>query len=213
MVNCCAIYSNRRSGASTPPPQSGATPAAALAPASAEIQTIRSEHKFSVGQLVGLRSNPTAIFPILEILAGGGGETRYRVFENGSRQIYYESQLQELKETVPVRRLNSTADLSALLTAIQLSSRSASALYSFNSGRIRFVPYQYRPVFKLIHADQPRLLVADEVGVGKTIEAGLILKELQARNDVRSVLIICPKALVSERKWELEMKRFEDPPE
>jgi ERCC4-related helicase len=65
-------------------------------------------------------------------------------------------------------------------------------------------------VFKLIRADRPRLLVADEVGVGKTIEAGLILKELQARNDIKSVLIICPKALVAERKWELEMKRFDE---
>jgi ATP-dependent helicase HepA len=97
-----------------------------------------------------------------------------------------------------------------MLSAAQLSSPSASALYSLNSGRVRFVPYQYRPVFKLISADRPRLLVADEVGVGKTIEAGLILKELQARNDIKSVLIICPKALVAERKWELEMKRFDE---
>ena len=44
-------------------------------------------------------------------------------------------------------------------------------IYSLNSGRIQFVPYQYRPVLKLIRADRPRLLIADEVGVGKTIEA------------------------------------------
>jgi len=63
---------------------------------------------------------------------------------------------------------------------------------------------------KLVRSDQPRLLVADEVGVGKTIEAGLVLKELQARMDIRSILIICPKALVTERKWYSEMKRFDE---
>ena len=72
------------------------------------------------------------------------------------------------------------------------------------------MPYQYRPVSKLIRADRPRLLIADEVGVGKTIEAGLILKELRARMDITSVLVICPKPLVAERKWWTEMKRFDE---
>lgn len=168
-------------------------------------------HKFTVGQLLCLRSNPSAVFPVLEIMPGtGAAETRYRVFENGARQVYYESQLQALDEPADSRKVLSATELSAMLSAVQLSSSSASNLYSLNSGRVRFVPYQYRPVFKLIRADRPRLLIADEVGVGKTIEAGLILKELQARSDIKSVLIICPKALVAERKWELEMKRFDE---
>ena len=75
---------------------------------------------------------------------------------------------------------------------------------------MQFVPYQYRPVLKLIRADRPRLLIADEVGVGKTIEAGLIIKELRARMDIASILVICPKALVAERKWFTEMKRFDE---
>lgn len=168
--------------------------------------------KFAVGQLLCLRSNPANVFPVLEVLPGNAGaaETRYRVFENGVRQVYYESQLQALEEPEDARKVLSAGEFSSLLSALQLSSPSAAALYSLNSGRVRFVPYQYRPVFKLIRADRPRLLVADEVGVGKTIEAGLILKELQARSDIKSVLIICPKALVSERKWELEMKRFDE---
>ena len=171
---------------------------------------VLSTHKFEVGQLLCLRSNPSSVFPVLTVITGAGAETRYQVFESSARQVYYESQLQALDEPQDKRKTLSAAELSAMLTAVQLSSPSASALYSLNSGRVRFVPYQYRPVFKLIRADRPRLLVADEVGVGKTIEAGLILKELQARNDIKSVLIICPKALVSERKWELEMKRFDE---
>ena len=68
-------------------------------------------------------------------------------------------------------------------------------LYSFNSGRIDYEPYQYRPVMKLINGDRPRLLIADDVGVGKTIEAGLIVKELQARQKLDSILVICPSRL------------------
>lgn len=132
------------------------------------------------------------------------------MFEASRKQDYYESQLKAIEPHATERATVSPGDLSAFLTGVQLSAPSSSSLHSFNVGRIRYVPYQYRPVFKLIRADRPRLLVADEVGVGKTIEAGLILKELQARNDVKSALIICPKALVAERKWELEMRRFDE---
>lgn len=46
--------------------------------------------------------------------------------------------------------------------------------------------------------------------MGKTIEAGLVIKELRARFDITSILVICPKALVAERKWQTEMKRFDE---
>lgn len=62
----------------------------------------------------------------------------------------------------------------------------------------------------LIKSDEPKILIADSVGVGKTIEAGLIIKELEARNELDNILIICPKPLVAERKWELEMRRFDE---
>lgn len=178
--------------------------------ATTKVSTGSVKSKFAAGELVCLRSNPSVVFPVLEVLPNVGAETRYRVFEGGARQVYYESQLHDIEEPECRLKVLSAAELSAMLSALQLSSPSASAIYSLNSGRVRFVPYQYRPVFKLIRADRPRLLVADEVGVGKTIEAGLILKELQARSDITSVLIICPKSLVSERKWELEMKRFDE---
>ena len=63
---------------------------------------------------------------------------------------------------------------------------------------------------EFIRSDRPRLLIADEVGVGKTIEAGLILRELQARKEVKSVLVLCPKALVTDRKWERDLRRFDE---
>ncbi|WP_169979793.1 DEAD/DEAH box helicase [Tautonia rosea] len=164
---------------------------------------------FKVGDLVALRSNPSVILPVIEVIPGGA-ECRYRVFENNAKATYYESQLQAPVAEEDERASLSPRALHAHLTSLQLLSPSTANLFSLRSGRVQFVPYQYRPVLKLIRADRPRLLIADEVGVGKTIEAGLILKELRARMDISSVLVICPKPLVAEQKWFSEMKRFDE---
>lgn len=79
--------------------------------------------------------------------------------------------------------------------------------YSMNSSDIDFFPHQYQPVLKFIESPSKRLLVADEVGLGKTIEAGLIWKELQARVQASRLLIVCPAML--REKWCRELgKRF-----
>ena len=96
--------------------------------------------------------------------------------------------------------------LNATLTANLLNNPSIDSLYSLNSSKIDFIPYQFRPVLKIIKSETPRILIADGVGVGKTIEAGLILKELKARFDIKSVLVICPRPLITERKWQNELK-------
>ena len=83
-------------------------------------------------------------------------------------------------------------------------------LHARNAGRVDFEPYQYRPVLKLVQSDRPRILIADDVGVGKTIEACLILKELEARKRADSVLVICPRPLVVDDKWRNELKRFDE---
>lgn len=164
---------------------------------------------FKVGDLVALRSAPNLLLPVIEVMLGGA-EIRYRVFQNGAKSVFYESQLQSVHSDTEKPTPLTASQLRARLTAFQILSGSTANIYSLRSGRVQFVPYQYRPVLKLIRADRPRLLVADEVGVGKTIEAGLIIKELRARMDIKSVLVICPKALVAERKWFNEMKRFDE---
>lgn len=164
---------------------------------------------FSVGELVALRSDPGTVFPIIEVVRGDP-ENRYTVFQINAKKTYYESQLQSAPGSTDAREILDVRELHSYLTSLQLLSPSTAILFSLRSGRVDFVPYQYRPVLRLIRADRPRLLIADEVGVGKTIEAGLILKELRARMDIESVLVICPKALVAERKWFTEMKRFDE---
>ena len=167
-----------------------------------------TQNGFMPGQLVRLKSNKEKVFPVLAELPNASGERRYQVFEANKLTNYYESQLEIVPDLPDERMLVPLAEFHARLTSILLSSPSSANLYSLHSGRVRYVPYQYRPVLKLLRADRPRLLIADDVGVGKTIEAGLILKELQARSEIKSVLIICPKPLVAEGKWRYEMKRF-----
>ena len=164
---------------------------------------------FKVGELLALRSSPNILVPVMEVVQGGV-ECRYRVFQDNKIITYYESQLQSTALAVDARIAITAHELHAHLTSLKILAPSTANLFSLRSGRVKFVPYQYRPVLKLIRADRPRLLIADEVGVGKTIEAGLIIKELRARMDISSVLIICPKALVSERKWFSELKRFDE---
>lgn len=162
--------------------------------------------KFEQGQVVALKSDSAITGAIVNIMEGYP-ETRYQVFTAYGMQTYYESQLdgqhsEDALEAVDAGRFH------AGLTASLIRNPSISSLYSLNSAKIDFIPHQFRPVLKFIKSDRPRLLIADGVGVGKTIEAGLILRELQARRNLNSVLIICPRPLVSEQKWETEMKRF-----
>lgn len=157
-----------------------------------------------VGSMVRLMSDHNAIGAVI-----GKVGNKYKVIINGKKESYYEEQL-ELVDDEEEQQHVSLQRVRTALTAYQISNPGSSSLYSLNSARIDFVPYQFRPALKMIKADIPRLLVADDVGVGKTIEAGLILKEMEARSSIQSVLIICPRPLVAERKWELEMKRFDE---
>jgi ATP-dependent helicase HepA len=162
----------------------------------------------SRGTVVRLRARPDITGAVLDVLPGDP-EARYTVFRGSEVATYYESQVEPIVLKPPRRNVEPEA-LHAALTATQLRHPSTNHLYSLYASRINFVPYQFRPVLKLIQADRPRLLIADEVGVGKTIEAGLILKELQARRELKSVLVICPKPLVAESKWMEELKRFDE---
>ena len=134
---------------------------------------------------------------------------KYEVFVNGNFKTYYAGQIAPVVENTSYNWLD-ISTFRSYLTAYQINNPYGRDLYSLNSARIDFVPYQFRPALKMLHADEPRILIADSVGVGKTIEAGIILKELQARNEFENIMIICPKPLVTERKWELEMKRFDE---
>ena len=166
------------------------------------------ENEITEKSLVYLVGNPD-VRGIVMSVTDMGETKKYEVFIDGAFKTFYSGQIALFVETASYNWVDVNT-FRSYLAAYQINNPSANDLYSLNSARIDFVPYQFRPALKLIHADEPRILIADSVGVGKTIEAGLIVKELQARNELENVMIICPKPLVSERKWELEMKRFDE---
>lgn len=173
-----------------------------------DVTTTKSTASIHKNSLVYLVSDPK-INGVVMSLKNLGDITQYNVFVNNEIKQYYTGQIALVEKSAGYNWISLT-EMRSYLTAYQINNPSSQNLYSLNSARIDFVPYQFRPALKMIHADEPRILIADSVGVGKTIEAGLIIKELEARSDLERVLVICPKPLVAERKWELEMKRFDE---
>jgi SNF2 family DNA or RNA helicase len=89
------------------------------------------------------------------------------------------------------------------LTFVHLTGRLANLVYSMGVTNTDFYPHQYRPLLTLLESPCRGLLIADEVGLGKTIEAGLIWTEFRARFDKRRLLIVCPAML--REKWQDEL--------
>lgn len=70
--------------------------------------------------------------------------------------------------------------------------------------RVNFEPYQYVPALRALSLPRPRLLLADDVGLGKTIEAGILLRELTVRRRANRVLIVCPAGI--QKQWRDELR-------
>lgn len=101
-------------------------------------------------------------------------------------------------------RFGRAEDLRRSLTHVHLSGRLANLVYSMGVTNTEFFAHQYKPLLTLLESPADGLLIADEVGLGKTIEAGIIWTELRAREDMRRLLIVCPAML--REKWRNELK-------
>lgn len=98
-------------------------------------------------------------------------------------------------------------ELDAFLDAVRwgaVTSADQRALQApFRSG-IVIEDYQLEPVVRAINSPRATLLIADDVGLGKTIEAGLVVQELLLRHRARTALVVCPAAL--QLQWRDEMR-------
>lgn len=104
-------------------------------------------------------------------------------------------------------RFGSVADLRRILIFEKIKGQLTNVLYSMESSNTDFYPHQFKPVLKFLDSPVGRLLIADEVGLGKTIESIFIWKELQARSQARRLMIVCPAVL--REKWQNDlMTRF-----
>ena len=140
------------------------------------------------------------------------GEYWYRVqFPHRSDRMV-EDDLEPLSQTpTSIREVASAGTWGRLisfrsaLTIERIGTKNRSTVYAFRSQRILFEAYQYKPLLKILDSRDRRILIADEVGLGKTIEAGLILTELEARQSLDRILVVCPSRLRD--KWREELNR------
>ncbi|MDR0990288.1 MAG: DEAD/DEAH box helicase, partial [Propionibacteriaceae bacterium] len=114
---------------------------------------------------------------------------------------------QGLPETISVEGFDDPNLLGAYVDAVRwgaVTSADPQAYQApFRSGA-RVEAYQLEPLRRSLAAPRANLLLADDVGLGKTIEAGLVIEELLLRHRARSVIIVCPPSLSV--KWQDEMR-------
>lgn len=142
----------------------------------------------------------------------------YKIMVDGKVRTYQEKYLEpyideesEIMESLAFGEHGGSDDFELFQTWFRLKRPIEGNLYSFLGSRTVFNPYQFKPLLKFISSgSEERLFIADEVGVGKTIETGIILTELISRGRLdrhSPVLIVCPNILGP--KWVKEMdKRF-----
>src|SRR3954452_19278813 len=161
-----------------------------------------------------LRARPDAGTGVVTDVLMTGSEPQYKVFFAGGTQVYSARHLELAGldagfEVDPVALLRDGAltnaeTFRAFMTLAKLEKPLSDNLYSFAASRTERLPHQFKAVLKLLANPYGRLLIADEVGLGKTIEAGIILTELNARGSLDHVLVTCPSPLT--QKWKREMR-------
>lgn len=95
-------------------------------------------------------------------------------------------------------------DFARINTMFKIENTSNNTISSLKASKTIFKAYQFKPLLKFLNSDNHKILIADEVGLGKTIEAGHIMLEMKARKTLTNVLIVCPKSLKT--KWKEELK-------
>jgi hypothetical protein len=96
------------------------------------------------------------------------------------------------------------SDLRRVMTFEKIKGELTNVFYSMEASNTEFYAHQFKPVMRFIESPVGRMLIADEVGLGKTIEATYIWKELQARQSARRLLIVCPAML--REKWRSDLR-------
>lgn len=105
------------------------------------------------------------------------------------------------------RRTGGREAAQLLRDALRLSLRRGAGPFR-SAGRLAFEPraYQLAPLLMALRHETARLLIADDVGIGKTIEAGMIVREFLDRGEIERFAVLCPPHLVDQWTGELEEK-------
>lgn len=164
--------------------------------------------QFKIGDPV-VKIDSDAHGTVINVRSGRGRVIYTVVFGDGTQSTVLEPDLRaDFDVSDPFERcksgiFGSYSDYSKKNTTFKIKNSNNSTISSLKASRTLFRAYQFKPLLKFLNSPNRRLLVADEVGLGKTIEAGHIMLELKARKELRNVLIVCPKSL--QEKWKAEL--------
>lgn len=147
---------------------------------------------------------------VVGVMPARRGRQMYKVvFQDGKTDDALEADLRaDFDESDPFERcksgvFGSYSEYAKKNTTFKIGNSNNSTISSLKASKTLFRAYQFKPLLKFLNSPNRRLLVADEVGLGKTIEAGHIMLELKARRELKNVLIVCPKSL--QEKWRREL--------
>lgn len=164
--------------------------------------------KYTIGNKV-IKAESEGHGTIIEVMPARRGRQLYKVSWGNSVTDELEvNLLPDCDISDPFERcmsgiFGSYSEYSKKNTTFKIRSSNNSTISSLKASKTLFRAYQFKPLLKFLNSPNRRLLIADEVGLGKTIEAGHIMLELKARRELHHVLIVCPKSL--QRKWKDEL--------
>jgi len=169
--------------------------------------------RFNKGDsVIFVETNESGI--IVEVYAPYKGKQQYAVrwIKSGDISDVLESRLESERklenpfDLIQAGIYSAFVDFTRLNTQYKIENTSVNTISSLKASRTIFKPYQYKPLLKFLNSDSRRILIADEVGLGKTIEAGHIMLELKARKELNSAIVVCPSSLQNKWRDELEMR-------
>ena len=161
------------------------------------------------GYRVRIKSAPDRIGVLVGEPQVNGERKRWTVQFPDKRQSFPENNLELVEDSEKIEDLiesgnyGGAKNLRGAIIHARLTGRLADVVYSMESTNTDYYAYQFKPVLNFLRSPSNGILIADEVGLGKTIEAGLIWTELRARHDSRRLLVICPAHLCD--KWVKEL--------
>ena len=163
------------------------------------------------GQKVRLKDNPGKTGHTTGKTKSPGSQTLVQI-DFGPNDKQYKNYLllelvnsdDDLFATLASGRFGDASDLRRLLAFEKIKGELTNVFYSMEASNTDFFPHQFKAVLRFIESPVGRLLIADEVGLGKTIESIYIWKELQAREDARRLLVVCPAML--REKWQRDLQ-------
>ncbi|NLB62240.1 MAG: DEAD/DEAH box helicase, partial [Clostridiales bacterium] len=130
------------------------------------------------------------------------GYVSYRVYNPSNSAVYKASETQLNKDAGSNIYDENYLRYVTLLSKIK--NETSGGLLSSLSNDVIPLPHQLHVLNRVMENNTIRYILADEVGLGKTIEAGMVIKELKARGLIKRILVVCPTGLVTQ--WASEMQ-------